>query len=134
MCYLAPPRSNSSGNQVVAQRVDCPEADFLRGVFGRQLPERALAVPFSSEGELALRELRHEIDSALDLLSYRDRGIIEMRYGLGDGYAYTLAEAGFVFDLTRERVRQLQARALERLRREGGTLREFVQSLGAGMP
>jgi RNA polymerase primary sigma factor len=117
---------------IVAQRVDCPEFEFLRAVFGGQLPERALGTAFAPEGEMALRELRHEIDSALDLLSYRDRGVIEMRYGLGDGYAYTLAETGFVFQLTRERVRQIQARALEKLRRGAGPLRDLVQSLGAG--
>jgi len=116
----------------VAQRVDCPEFAILRAVFGGQLPERALGAAFTPEGEMALRELRHEIDSALDLLSYRDRGVIEMRYGLGDGYAYTLAEAGFVFGLTRERIRQLQARALEKLRRGAGPLQDLVQSLGAG--
>jgi len=118
----------------VAQRVDCPELEILRAVFGGQLPERALGTTFAPEGELALRELRHEIDSALDLLSYRDRGVIEMRYGLGDGHAYTLAEVGFVFGLTRERIRQLQARALEKLRRGAGPLRDLVQSLGAGQP
>ena len=124
--------ASPAGTVIVAQRVDCPELELLRALFGGRVSGRALGALFAPEGEMALRELCHEIDSALDLLSYRDRGVIEMRYGLGDGYAYTLAEAGFVFGLTRERVRQLQARALEKLRRGAVPLRDLVRSLEAG--
>ena len=49
-------------------------------------------------------------------LSYREREIIKLRYGLGDGYSYTLEEVGHIFKVTRERIRQIEAKALRQLR------------------
>jgi len=86
-----------------------------------------LAAPFQADGDAAMAQLRVRILAALDGLSYRERAIVEMRFGLGDGHAYTLAETGYVFRLTRERVRQLQARALRRLRYRADDLRKFLQ-------
>ena len=60
-------------------------------------------------------QLRGRIDAVLDKLSYREREIIKLRYGLGDGYNYTLAEVAGVFRVTRERIRQIEARAFEKL-------------------
>ena len=48
-------------------------------------------------------------------LSWREREIIKLRYGLGDGYNYTLEEIAYVFQVTRERIRQLEARAVGKL-------------------
>ncbi len=48
-------------------------------------------------------------------LNWREREIIKLRYGLGDGYNYTLQEVAFIFKLTRERIRQLEQRALRKL-------------------
>jgi RNA polymerase primary sigma factor len=61
-------------------------------------------------------------------LSWRDREILNMRYGLGDGYNYTLEEVARVFQVTRERVRQLEARALRMLQmpRHSAELVEFM--------
>jgi RNA polymerase primary sigma factor len=49
-------------------------------------------------------------------LSWREREIIKLRYGLGDGYNYSLEEVGYIFHVTRERIRQIEARALRKLR------------------
>lgn len=56
------------------------------------------------------------LDAALGRLDERERRIIELRYGLKDGRCRTLAEIGREFRLTRERIRQLEHRALQRLR------------------
>ncbi|MFM8433741.1 MAG: RNA polymerase sigma factor RpoD/SigA, partial [Planctomycetia bacterium] len=65
------------------------------------------------------QSLRDSIGKALDGLSYREREIIRMRFGLADGYAYTLEEVGSIFSVTRERVRQIEAKAVEKLRQPG---------------
>ncbi len=119
---------------VVSQRVACPEVEFLEAVFGPHVANRALPGAGIIKQGTALLSLRVEIKTALDSLSYRERGVLEMRYGLGDGHAYTLAEAGFVFGLTRERIRQLQVCAIERLQRRAEGLRDCVESLGAKRP
>jgi RNA polymerase primary sigma factor len=113
----------------VAEPATFPEERVLRDVFTDEFSQQCLdALPETGDGAL-LEELRRQIDAALDTLSYRERGIMEMRYGLGDGQAYTLAESGYVFRLTRERIRQLQARSLRRLRERAVDLRSFVDGL-----
>jgi RNA polymerase primary sigma factor len=59
------------------------------------------------------------IARALEGLSYREREIIRLRFGLADGYSYTLEEVGSIFSVTRERVRQIEAKAVEKLRQPG---------------
>ena len=59
--------------------------------------------------------LRDRIDSLLKTLTHREREIIRLRYGLGDGYTYTLEEVGRIFKVTRERVRQIEAKAVKKL-------------------
>jgi len=114
---------------VVAEPATFPEKRVLRDVFTDEFSQQCLdALPEPSDRAL-LEELRRQIDAALDTLSYRERGIMEMRYGLGDGQAYTLAESGYVFRLTRERIRQLQARSLGKLRERAVDLRSFVDGL-----
>jgi hypothetical protein len=58
--------------------------------------------------------LRTRINKVLKTLSYREREIIKLRYGLGDGYSYTLEEVGHIFKVTRERIRQIEAKAVPR--------------------
>ena len=55
------------------------------------------------------------IDEALGTLNYREREIIRLRYGLSDGYAYTLSEVGRIFSVTRERIRQIESEAIRKL-------------------
>ena len=59
--------------------------------------------------------LKDRIDSLLKTLTYREREIIRLRYGLTDGYTYTLEEGGRIFRVTRERVRQIEAKAVKKL-------------------
>jgi RNA polymerase primary sigma factor len=59
--------------------------------------------------------LRGKIDELLKTLTYREREIIRLRYGLADGYSYTLEECGRIFKVTRERVRQIEAKAVAKL-------------------
>jgi RNA polymerase primary sigma factor len=62
------------------------------------------------------QSLRSCIARALEGLSYREREILRLRFGLADGYSYTLEEVGTIFSVTRERVRQIEAKAVEKLR------------------
>ena len=62
------------------------------------------------------QSLRSCIARALEGLSYREREILRLRFGLADGYSYTLEEVGSIFCVTRERVRQIEAKAVEKLR------------------
>ncbi|MBI3465526.1 MAG: sigma-70 family RNA polymerase sigma factor [Planctomycetes bacterium] len=59
--------------------------------------------------------LKQRIARVLEGLNYREREIIRLRYGLADGYAYTLEEVGKIFSVTRERVRQIEAKAVRKL-------------------
>jgi RNA polymerase primary sigma factor len=59
--------------------------------------------------------LKERIDNVLSTLTFREREIIKLRYGIGDGYTYTLEEVGRIFRVTRERVRQIEAKAVRKL-------------------
>ncbi len=59
--------------------------------------------------------LKGRIEQVLKTLTYREREIIKLRYGIGDGYTYTLEEVGRIFKVTRERVRQVEAKAIRKL-------------------
>lgn len=73
--------------------------------------------------------LRQKIDVLLKTLTYREREIIRLRYGLGDGYTYTLEEVGRIFKVTRERVRQIEAKAVKKLQNpiRSGSLEGFLK-------
>ncbi|MFB2976690.1 sigma-70 family RNA polymerase sigma factor [Microseira sp. BLCC-F43] len=70
----------------------------------------------SPEAHLVKTMLREELDSILERLSPRDRQILQMRYGLDDGREKTLEEIGHIFGLTRERIRQIVNKTLNKLR------------------
>jgi RNA polymerase primary sigma factor len=59
--------------------------------------------------------LRERINDVLKTLTYREREILKLRYGIGDGYTYTLEEVGRIFKVTRERVRQVESKAIRKL-------------------
>jgi DNA-directed RNA polymerase sigma subunit (sigma70/sigma32) len=109
---------------------NCPERLLLEAVIGEDAPEYALAAAFQPGNEAVLGELRVRIGCLLGRLPFRERSILEMRFGLGDGYAYTLAQTGYVFRLTRERVRQIQARTLYRLKDRAGDVRQLLDRVG----
>jgi RNA polymerase sigma factor (sigma-70 family) len=70
-------------------------------------------------GEATQKMLREKVDRVLDVLSPREREIIKLRYGLADGYTYTLEEVGRMFDITRQQVREIEARAVATLKSKG---------------
>jgi len=59
--------------------------------------------------------LKHRLNQVLSDLTHREREILRLRYGLADGFAYTLEEVGKIFSVTRERVRQIEAKAVRKL-------------------
>ena len=77
--------------------------------------------------------LRLRIDDALAELDYREREILRLRYGLTDGYVYTLSEIGQVFSVTRERVRQIEVAALQKLQHPS-CARRLAEFLGDSPP
>ncbi|MBM4076111.1 MAG: RNA polymerase sigma factor RpoD, partial [Planctomycetes bacterium] len=77
--------------------------------------------------------LKDKIDVVLKTLTYREREIIRLRYGLGDGYTYTLEEVGRIFKVTRERVRQIEAKAVRKLQHpvRSKQLKGFLDTLAS---
>jgi RNA polymerase primary sigma factor len=75
--------------------------------------------------------LRDRIDSLLKTLTYREREIIRLRYGLTDGFSYTLEEVGRMFKVTRERVRQIESKAVAKLQNpvRAGMLEGFLKNV-----
>ncbi|MCK4301015.1 MAG: sigma-70 family RNA polymerase sigma factor, partial [Planctomycetes bacterium] len=75
--------------------------------------------------------LKDKIRHVLSTLTYREREIIKLRYGLGDGQTYTLEEVGRMFNVTRERVRQIEAKAVRKLQHpvRSRKLEGFLDSL-----
>jgi RNA polymerase primary sigma factor len=80
--------------------------------------------------------LRERIEELLKTLTYREREIIRLRYGLADGYSYTLEEVGRIFKVTRERVRQIEAKAVAKLQNpvRSRYLEAFVPGVSSGEP
>ena len=80
--------------------------------------------------------LKDKIDHVLKSLTYREREIIRLRYGLGDGYSYTLEETGRIFKVTRERIRQIESKALKKLQHATRAvhLQGFVDSIPEQLP
>ncbi len=78
--------------------------------------------------EAELNILKEQIQDVLSDLNERERKVISLRFGIEDGYPRTLEEVGNIFDVTRERIRQIEAKALRKLRhpRRSRKLRDFV--------
>jgi len=92
--------------------LDRPVGNSDDSHFGDLLPDGAAESP---AGGASHEMLRGRINKVLKTLSYREREIIKLRYGLGDGYSYTLEEVGHIFKVTRERIRQIEAKAVRKL-------------------
>ena len=92
--------------------LDRPIGESEDSYFGDFIEDDAVDSPVASATQEMLRE---RIDQVLKTLSYREREIIKLRYGIGDGYTYTLEEVGRIFKVTRERVRQVEAKAIRKL-------------------
>jgi RNA polymerase sigma factor (sigma-70 family) len=72
--------------------------------------------------------LREQLEAVLNTLTPRERDVLKLRFGLDDGYARTLEEVGHIFEVTRERIRQIEAKALKKLRanKKRQLLRDFL--------
>ena len=97
-------RQPMSLDRPVGESEDASFSEFVEDV-GSETPTQS-----ASHGLL-----KDRIDSLLKTLTYREREIIRLRYGLTDGYTYTLEEVGRIFRVTRERVRQIEAKAVKKL-------------------
>ena len=92
--------------------LDRPIGDSEDSYFGDFIEDESVESPVQSASREMLKE---RIENVLSTLTFREREIIKLRYGIGDGYTYTLEEVGRIFRVTRERVRQIEAKAVRKL-------------------
>jgi RNA polymerase primary sigma factor len=92
--------------------LDRPIGDSDDSYFGDFIEDESVESPVQTASREMLKE---RIESVLNTLTFREREIIKLRYGIGDGYTYTLEEVGRIFRVTRERVRQIEAKAVRKL-------------------
>ncbi|MEO2030524.1 MAG: sigma-70 family RNA polymerase sigma factor [Planctomycetaceae bacterium] len=111
--------------------LDTPVGESEDSSFGEFLEDSHEQSPAESAAKQMLRD---KIDHVLKSLTYREREIIKLRYGLGDGYSYTLEETGRIFKVTRERIRQIESKALKKLQHHTRAihLKGFVDHVGDG--
>jgi RNA polymerase primary sigma factor len=92
--------------------LDQPVGDHDDSYFGEFLEDHRDDDPLYGFNQESLKD---RLADVLSSLNHREREILRMRYGLTDGYAYTLEEVGKIFSVTRERVRQIEAKAVRKL-------------------
>ncbi len=81
--------------------------------FGDFIEDKSAISPASATAYSMLKE---QLDNVLDTITEREEKVLRLRFGIGDGYSRTLEEVGQIFNVTRERVRQIEAKALRKLR------------------
>ncbi|GIW97721.1 MAG: DNA-directed RNA polymerase sigma-70 factor [Pirellulaceae bacterium] len=108
--------------------LDQPVGDHEDSFFGEFLEDYRDHDPLFEANQ---ESLKHHIDQAMQTLNYREREILRLRYGLADGYAYTLEEVGRIFSVTRERVRQIESKAVRKLQQptRNKALMSFIDGL-----
>ena len=108
--------------------LDQPVGDHDDSYFGEFLEDHRDDDPLFEANQ---ESLKHHIDEAMQTLNYREREILRLRYGLADGYAYTLEEVGRIFSVTRERVRQIESKAVRKLQQpyRNKALMSFIDGL-----
>ena len=89
-----------------------PVGDEQQSEFGQFIADERAESPYERAVEILTNEALRD---ALNTLSYRERRVLELRYGLGDQHPRTLDELGRTFNVTRERIRQVEHRALDKL-------------------
>ncbi len=105
--------------------LDQPVGDHDDSFFGEFIQDHREDDPLYDVNQ---QSLKSRIADVLSELNYREREILRLRYGLVDGYAYTLEEVGQIFSVTRERVRQIEAKAVRKLQQpsRSRTLASFL--------
>ena len=106
--------------------LDQPVGDHDDSFFGEFLEDYRDDDPLYATNQQALKR---RIEEVMQSLNYREREILKLRYGLVDGYTYTLEEVGKIFSVTRERVRQIESKAVRKLRQpyRAKSLASFVE-------
>ncbi len=109
--------------------LDRPIGDSDDSYFGDFIEDESAESPVNAATHEMLKD---KIERVLQTLTFREREIIKLRYGIGDGYTYTLEEVGKIFKVTRERVRQIEAKAVRKLQHpvRARKLEGFLDSAG----
>ncbi len=107
--------------------LETPIGDDEETLLGDFIEDRESDNPASKTSYTLLQEL---IDEVLYTLPEKEQKVLRMRFGLDDGYSHTLEEVGYVFNVTRERIRQIEAKALRRLKHptRSKKLRDYLES------
>jgi RNA polymerase primary sigma factor len=105
--------------------LEMPVGTEESGMLGDFIEDENVEGPVDATSNQLLKE---QLQTVLDSLSERERAVLELRFGLKDGEAHTLEEVGQAFGVTRERVRQIESKALRKLRHPGyrRMLRDFL--------
>ena len=113
--------------------LDRPVGESEDSYFGDFIEDNSTDSPVNAATQEMLKD---KIDGVLKTLTYREREIIKLRSGLGDGYTYTLEEVGRIFKVTRERVRQIEAKAVRKLQHpvRSRQLKGFLDGVMVGTP
>ncbi|MBI4222459.1 MAG: RNA polymerase sigma factor RpoD [Planctomycetes bacterium] len=109
--------------------LDRPVGESEDSSFGDFIEDEKAESPVSAATQEMLKD---KIENVLGTLTYREREIIKLRYGIGDGYTYTLEDVGKIFKVTRERVRQIEAKAVRKLQHpiRSRKLEGFLDGIG----
>ncbi len=93
---------------------------------GDFVEDRTILAPIEAASQQLLKE---QIDRVLDELTPREKRVLQLRFGLKDGHTRTLEEVGQEFNVTRERIRQIEAKALRKLRHPSKSrkLRDYLE-------
>ena len=103
----------SEGDTIYVEKLDTPVGEDGDSHIGDFLPDASAPDP-EEQAEIAARN--RDLREALATLTPRERSVIELRFGLEDGRERTLEEVGEIFHVTRERIRQIESKALRKLR------------------
>jgi len=106
--------------------LETPVGDDGDSSFGDFIEDKTAESPANAA---AFSVLQEKLEKVLDTLTEREKRVLQLRFGLGDGYPRTLEEVGSVFNVTRERVRQIEAKALRKMRHptRARLLRELIE-------
>ncbi len=106
--------------------LETPIGEEEDSILGDFIEDKEIENPAS---QTAFTLLQEQLRSVLNTLPPREQEVLKMRFGLEDGYSLTLEEVGLYFDVTRERIRQIEAKALRRLRhpRRANGLRDYIE-------
>ncbi|HLG42620.1 MAG TPA: sigma-70 family RNA polymerase sigma factor [Planctomycetota bacterium] len=108
--------------------LDKPIGEDDESFYGEFIEDRTIEQPLNVANQEMLKE---KIERVLSTLSYREREIVKLRYGIGIDQTYTLEEVGNIFKVTRERVRQIEAKAIKKLQHpiRSRRLESFIEPL-----